>query len=89
MKTKEKRKNYWINKRLTTKQLADIKNSNEILSIEKACSFLSVNRATLRRWTIKGLINQYQLGGRKYYKKQDILDSLKKHSSKPSSKTVH
>lgn len=85
---KAKTKNAWINKRFTTGQLVSINSSSEILTIEKTCNFLSVNRATLYRWTEKGLINQYSLGGRKYYLKKDILNSIKKHSSKPAKRQL-
>ncbi|MBZ9652650.1 helix-turn-helix domain-containing protein [Psychroflexus montanilacus] len=88
MKIKTKTKNAWINKRLSPKELEIIKNSKEIFTIDKACSYLSVNRATLYRWTKKGLINQYSLGGRKYYLRQDILHSLKRHSSKPAKRQL-
>jgi excisionase family DNA binding protein len=81
---KAKTKKSWINKSLSPRELEIIKKSKEIFTIDKACSYLSVNRATLYRWTKKGLINQYSLGGRKYYLRQDILRSLKRHSSKTS-----
>lgn len=80
---KTKTKNAWINKRFTQEQLNEIKNSDGNLSIKETCDFLSINRATLWRWTKKDLIPQCCIEGKKFYLKQDILNSLQRHSSKP------
>lgn len=84
MKTKVKTgKSFWINKRFTKEQLDNIRNSDGNLSIKEICDYLSINRATLWRWTKKDLIPQYYIEGKKFYLKQDILNSLQRHSSKP------
>lgn len=50
---------------------------NEILTREETCSFLDIDASTLARWTKKGKIQSFGISGRRYYKKSQIMASLK------------
>ena len=52
-------------------------NKNEILlSRTEASQILKVSLPTLWRWTNKGMIKPYYLGGRVYYKHDELINSL-------------
>jgi|TARA_B110000483_G_scaffold52845_1_gene65814 predicted site-specific integrase-resolvase len=52
-------------------------NKNEnLLSRTEASQFFKVSLPTLWRWTNKGLIKPYYLGGRVYYKYDELINSL-------------
>lgn len=48
-----------------------------ILSREQACAFLQIDSSTLWRWTEKGIVKAYGAKGRRYYKKDELLECLK------------
>ena len=52
------------------------KSSSVILSREQAAEYLSVSFPTLRKWTKEGILKCYQLGGRIYYKQDEIIKAL-------------
>ena len=82
----EKKKTKRIFKSISSEQLEKLKKGGSLLTIADTCKFLSVNRATLRRWTQSGLVIQHSLGGRKYYKRKEILKGLKKNTYKNNMK---
>jgi hypothetical protein len=47
------------------------------LSQPEAIDFLGKSRQTLIAWRKKGIIKAYRLGGRVYYKKSELVNSLK------------
>jgi len=51
--------------------------SKELLSRKEAAQFLSISLSTLKNWTYSKVINGYKLGGKVYYKKQELIKSLK------------
>lgn len=54
------------------------KNKNkELLSRKEAAQFLSISLSTLKNWTYSKLIKGYRLGGKVYYKKNELIKSLK------------
>jgi hypothetical protein len=53
-----------------------ISNPEELLTREQTCDLLQINLSTLHHWTIKGKINAYGIGSRRYYKKAELLNSL-------------
>ena len=77
---KKKKKTKRIFKSISKQQLNKLKKGGSLLSIADTCEFLSVNRATLYRWTQSGLVIQHSIGGRKYYKKEEIINGLKKNT---------
>ena len=50
---------------------------NEILTRSETAKLFQVNVATLHRWTIKGKLKQYGIGGRTYYKRSEVLEAVK------------
>ncbi|MFD1292398.1 helix-turn-helix domain-containing protein [Lutibacter holmesii] len=49
---------------------------DQLLTREEACKFLKINSSTLWNWTKKGKITSYGIASRKYYKKNELLDTL-------------
>lgn len=49
-----------------------------LLTREETKSFFKTTFPTLRKWTVDGLLKCYQMGGRIYYKKHEILKALKR-----------
>jgi hypothetical protein len=52
------------------------KDSDVLLSRQETCDFLKIDSSTLWSWTKKGKIDCYGIGNRRYYKKEDLLNSL-------------
>lgn len=44
----------------------------EFLTREETARILKIDLSTLHRWTIKGIINQYGLGNKRYYLRSEI-----------------
>lgn len=59
------------------KELKSNKDKEELMTREEACQFLSVNSSTLWHWTNRGKVKAYAIGSRRYYKKSELLESLK------------
>ena len=57
------------------KQLEE-KDSEVLMSRQETIDFLKIDSSTLWSWTKKGLINCYGIQARRYYKKEDVLNSL-------------
>jgi hypothetical protein len=64
-------------------QLEDFKNEinthnpDEILTRAETCKFLQIDSSTLWAWTNKGKVTSYGIANRRYYKKAELLESLK------------
>ena len=64
-------------------QLEDFKktlqthNPDELLTRKETCEFLQIDSSTLWHWTNKGKVIAYGIGNRRYYKKAELLESLK------------
>jgi hypothetical protein len=64
-------------------QLEDFKgtlqthNPDELLTRTQTCKFLQIDSSTLWAWTNKGKVIAYGIGNRRYYKKAELLESLK------------
>ena len=64
-------------------QLKDFKetfnthNPDELLTRTETCKFLQIDSSTLWAWTNKGKVLAYGIGNRRYYKKAELLQSLK------------
>lgn len=52
--------------------------NKELLTRKEAAQYLSISLSTLKNWTDEGLIKAYKLGGRIYYKKKELINSLEK-----------
>jgi len=53
-----------------------------VLTRKGTAEYLSISLATLRVWTVKGFLKAYQIGGRIYYKENEILESMKSVDNK-------
>ena len=53
------------------------KNSDELMTRAQVCEFLQIDSSTLWAWTKKGKLKGYGIGHRRYYKRKEILESLK------------
>ncbi len=51
---------------------------NELLTREQTCEFLQIDSSTLWHWTNKGKVIAYGIGNRRYYKKSELIESLKR-----------
>ncbi|MDV6169686.1 helix-turn-helix domain-containing protein [Flavobacterium sp. DG1-102-2] len=54
-----------------------VSNPDELLTREETCHFLKIDSSTLWHWTKKGKVIALGIGNRRYYKKADLLASLK------------
>ena len=52
-------------------------NPDELLTREQTCEFLQIDSSTLYHYTKKGKVTAYGIGNRRYYKKAELLESLK------------
>ena len=48
----------------------------ELLTRDQACALLKVDPSTLWRWTNKGTVTAYGIGSRRFYKKEELMNSL-------------
>lgn len=53
-----------------------INNSDELLTPPQVCDLLQIDNSTLWRWGQKGKVKTYGISGRRYYKKNELLESL-------------
>ncbi|MCT4580853.1 MAG: helix-turn-helix domain-containing protein [Flavobacteriales bacterium] len=51
--------------------------NKELLTRKEAAEFLSISLSTLKNWTYDKLIKAYKLGGRIYYKRKELINSLR------------
>ena len=52
-------------------------NPDELLTRAETCKFLQIDSSTLWAWTNKGKVKAYGIANRRYYKKAELLESLK------------
>ena len=58
-------------------------NENDVyLTRQETAEYLKINSTTLWHWTNKGKVISYGIGNRRYYNKQEIIDTLKKNQLK-------
>lgn len=48
-----------------------------LLSRSETAELLQVNLATIHRWTVSGKLNAKGIGGRVYYDREEVLNSVK------------
>ena len=59
------------------KETLNTHNPDELLTRDQTCKFLQIDSSTLWAWTNKGKVKAYGIGNRRYYKKAELLESLK------------
>ena len=64
------------------KDLINIDAIEELMTRKQTYEFLKINSSTLWAWTNKGKVNSYGIGNRRYYNKQEIIDTLKRNQLK-------
>ena len=52
--------------------------SNVLLKIHEVAKLLSVSKVTIHDWKRKGIIPFHRMGGRVFFKKQEVIQALKK-----------
>jgi len=52
-------------------------NQEELVSIEDLQKIFSVSKVTIHKWKKKGLIPFYKMNRRVYFKKSEVIDSMK------------
>ena len=62
---------------LDFKKTFNTHNPDELLTRTETCKFLQIDSSTLWAWTNKGKVSAYGIGNRRYYKKAELLKSLK------------
>tara|TARA_R100001377_G_C3144555_1_gene93956 strand:- start:15 stop:302 length:288 start_codon:yes stop_codon:yes gene_type:complete len=58
------------------------KENDVYLTRQETAEYLKINSTTLWNWTNKGKVNSYCIGNRRYYNKQEIIDTLKRNQLK-------
>ncbi len=58
------------------------KNDDTILTREETAEFLKVDISTIHNWSKKGTLIPFGIGGRVYFKKQEIINYLENHRFK-------
>jgi len=61
-----------LRKEILTKDAND-----ELLTRHEACKLLDIEQTTLYHWTNAGKITAYGIGNRRYYKRTELMESLK------------
>lgn len=54
----------------------DFKDVKDILTREETAKLLSISLPTLWNWTKKNILTAYGIGGRVYYKKDEVIQAL-------------
>ena len=52
--------------------------TEELLKIEDAVKLLRVSKVTLYKWRKKGILPYYRISSRIYFKKHELLETIKK-----------
>lgn len=58
------------------KQSSLNQNSEDVLTRKQTLGFLGISSPTLWRWEKQGKIKGYGTGGKRFYKRSELLDSL-------------
>lgn len=59
------------------KELINKHANEDLLNREQAAELLQINLSTLYHWTNAKKLTAYGISGRRYYKRNEIMDSLK------------
>jgi len=51
--------------------------TDELLNVEETCKFLRVSKVTIHKWKKRKLIVSYRIGRRIYFKKHELINSLR------------
>ncbi|MEM4261092.1 MAG: helix-turn-helix domain-containing protein [Candidatus Woesearchaeota archaeon] len=59
-----------------------VKNVDELIKIEEVSSLLRVSKVTIHKWKKMGLIPFYRISNKIYFKKNEIIESMRKISER-------
>ena len=59
------------------KELTSQNTNDDLLTRKEAFEFLKIDSSTLWNWTNKGKVKSYGIANRRYYKRSELLESLK------------
>ena len=59
------------------KDLLSQEANDELLTRKETCEFLKIDSSTLWAWTKKGKVSSYGIANRRYYKRSELIESLK------------
>lgn len=51
-------------------------NKEELLTRDQTCELLSINSSTLWHWTNKAKVKAYGIGGKRYYKRSELIEEM-------------
>lgn len=57
---------------------SDTRNNEELLNTEEAMKLLKVSKVTIHNWKKKGIIKSHKIGRKLFFKKHEILESIKR-----------
>jgi len=58
------------------KQNFQPKEPEELMTRKETAEYLKIDSSTLWYWTNKGKVNAYGIGGRRYYKRSELVQSM-------------
>jgi excisionase family DNA binding protein len=64
------------------KRPQEMNKDEKLLSLSEASEFLKVSKVTIHKWKKKKLITSYRIGRRIYFKKEELVNSLKSLNQK-------
>ena len=68
-----------VNEKLPTSELVK---EDQLISLNECADFLSVSLVTIHTWKKAGLIPFYRISNKIYFKKNEVIGSLKKRKVK-------
>lgn len=61
---------------LLKKELKEDNHKKELLTQKETAEFLKVDASTIYHWVKRGNIKSYGIGGRRYFKRSELIESL-------------
>jgi len=66
-----------LNELQTKPRLQNQPDAEDLLTRKEACKLLQIDSSTLWNWTNKGRVTAYGIANRRYYKRSELMKSLK------------
>jgi excisionase family DNA binding protein len=72
-----------VNNALKNQTQQKVQSSEDVLlSRQETASYLKISLVTLHEWTNQGILKSYKIGGRVYYKQDEIIGTARAVNSK-------
>lgn len=62
---------------IQSKKTEEVKPQNDLLTRDEVCKLLSINKTSLWKHTKSGKLLSYGIGNRVYYKRNEVLESIR------------